>query len=51
MGHINKVKSRLIDKGADVNAKDRNGNTPLKIAIINKHKDVAELLRRHGAKK
>ena len=40
----------LIDKGADVNAKDMSGDTPLDLADINNHQDIATLLRVHGAK-
>lgn len=44
------VAELLIAKGADVNAKDKNGLTPLLYATIHGHKDVAELLRKHGGK-
>ena len=37
----------LIAKGADINAKDNSGRTPLNLA---KNDDVKELLRKHGAK-
>ena len=37
----------LIAKGADVNAKR---GAPLNAAIITKHTEIAELLRKHGAK-
>ncbi len=40
----------LIAKGADVNAKSYDGRTPLVIAINEGHYDVADLLRRHGAR-
>jgi pectate lyase len=40
----------LIEKGADVNAKNKNGDTPLGLAIGQDRKDIAELLRKHGAK-
>ncbi len=39
----------LIAKGADVNAKDKDGGTPLHWAAKNGHKDVAELLIAKGA--
>ena len=40
----------LIAKGADVNAKDDDGKTPLDSAIRRKHSEIADLLRKHGAK-
>jgi len=36
--------------GADVNAKDIWGETPLKVAIGRKHSENANLLRKHGGK-
>jgi len=42
------VKS-LIAQGADVNAKDSYGNTPLEMAVGNKLKDIVELLISNGA--
>jgi ankyrin repeat protein len=39
----------LISKGANVNAKDQRGRTPLAWAIEKGYDDVAELLRKHGA--
>jgi len=47
-GDIEQVKL-LISKSADVNAKNRRGNTPLYLAAQNGHKDVAELLIAKGA--
>jgi ankyrin repeat protein len=38
----------LIAKGADVNAKMKNGDTPLDLAILKEHKELADLLRKHG---
>jgi len=40
----------LIAKGADVNAKDGIGGTPLDVAIWIKETEIADLLRKHGAK-
>ena len=39
-----------IAAGADVNAKDVNGYTPLDWAIFNKDTETAALLRKHGGK-
>jgi len=38
----------LLTWKAEVNAKAINGMTPLQMALIKGHKDVAELLRQHG---
>jgi ankyrin repeat protein len=40
----------LLAKGADVNAEDRNGWTPLHYAIVDHRDYVATLLRAHGGK-
>jgi len=48
-GDIEKVKS-LISKGADVNVKNRRGETPLSLAKKKEHAEIAELLRKHGAR-
>ena len=40
----------LIAKGADVNAKDNQGRTPLDAAIFNKDTETADLFRKHGGK-
>jgi hypothetical protein len=40
----------LIAKGADVNAKDDDGKTPLNWAIDFKKTETADLLRKHGGK-
>ena len=37
-------------KGANVNAKNRYGDTPLDQAIYYKHPETADLLRKHGGK-
>jgi len=40
----------LLAKGAEVNAKDKSGATPLGGAIRRKHPEIANLLRKHGGK-
>jgi ankyrin repeat protein len=40
----------LIEKGADINAKNKDGETPLDLALRQGHKEIVELLRKHGAK-
>jgi uncharacterized protein len=40
----------LLEAGADVNIKDKEGNTALALARENKHEDVVELLKLHGAR-
>ena len=40
----------LIAEGADVNAKDVNGKTPLDNPIRRKHPEIADLIRKHGGK-
>ncbi|MHC4495709.1 MAG: ankyrin repeat domain-containing protein, partial [Planctomycetota bacterium] len=44
-----KVCKRLIDQGADVNAKDSFGMTPLHTAVIRNHIEAVELLIAAGA--
>jgi len=41
----------LIAKGADVNAKDENGRTPLDWAVNWNQAETADLLRKHGGKR
>jgi len=41
----------LINKGADVNLADNYGRTPLTKALKQGYKRIADLLRKHGAKK
>ena len=48
IGDLAKVKS-LIEEGADINAKDASGNTPLYYAIQQRNEDIAELLIAKGA--
>ncbi|GEM_PF-3407594 len=48
-GSIEVVKF-LILQGADINIIDKEGNTALRMAIKRNHKDIANLLRKHGAK-
>ena len=48
-GNIEAVKQHL-DAGADVNAKDRDGQTPLDLAIQQKKPETTELLRKNGGK-
>ncbi len=40
----------LITKGADVNAKDDGGDTPLDLTILRKQPEIADLLSKHGGK-
>ena len=40
----------LITKGADVNAKSADLGTPLDVAIEEDYTEIADLLRKHGAK-
>jgi ankyrin repeat protein len=44
------VAELLIAKGADVNAKDEDGETPLDWAIEKNHTETADLLRKHSGK-
>jgi len=39
----------LVDRGADVNAKRKDGRTPYALAILSGQKGIAELLRSRGA--
>lgn len=48
-GHFEVVKA-LIAAGADVNRANRNGDRALTYALAGKHTDIADFLRRHGAK-
>jgi len=46
--HRNIVK-RLIEAGADVNARDKKKRTPLRIAVKGKHADLVAIFEKHGA--
>ena len=48
-GH-KEIAELLIEKGADVKAKDEGGKTPLDVAIQFKEFETADLLRKHGGK-
>ena len=48
-GNIEVVKQHLA-AGIDVNAKDQDDKTPLDWAIHSKLTEIADLLRKHGAK-
>ncbi len=39
----------LKKKGVGADAKGGNGSTPLRLAILNGQKEMAELLKKHGA--
>jgi len=41
----------LLAKGAEVNARKKDGKTALILAVEDDHKDIVDLLRAHGAKK
>jgi len=47
-GDVTEVQ-KLLNSGADVNAKTRNGETALHSAAIQRHKEVLELLLANGA--
>ena len=40
----------LVGQGADVNAKDNGGSTPLDRAITNGNDEMQAMLRRHGGR-
>ncbi|XP_074987120.1 fibronectin type 3 and ankyrin repeat domains protein 1 isoform X4 [Caretta caretta] len=43
------VASLLIEAGADVNMKDKDGKTPLMVAVLNNHEELIQLLLDKGA--
>ncbi|MDP6679982.1 MAG: ankyrin repeat domain-containing protein, partial [Verrucomicrobiota bacterium] len=49
-GGKNEIVELLILNGADVNAMNNDGDTPLDFAIKFKNTETTELLRKHGAK-
>ncbi len=48
-GQLSEV-DRLLSRGADANARNKDSRTPLAYAINKKHDTVAEVLRQHGGK-
>ncbi|XP_038934758.1 fibronectin type 3 and ankyrin repeat domains 1 protein isoform X2 [Rattus norvegicus] len=44
-----KVASLLIEAGADVNVRDKDGKTPLMVAVLNNHEQLVQLLLDKGA--
>lgn len=48
-GHLGLAKL-LVDHGADVNAEDRSGETPLQCALRNNKVEVADFLKKSGAR-
>ncbi|XP_044924807.1 fibronectin type 3 and ankyrin repeat domains protein 1 [Mustela putorius furo] len=43
------VASVLIEAGADVNMRDKDGKTPLMVAVLNNHEELVQLLLSKGA--
>ena len=48
-GHA-RIVEQLLQAGADVNTSDQLGRTPMVLAVANKHKETAALLRKAGGK-
>ncbi|MEM2677506.1 MAG: ankyrin repeat domain-containing protein, partial [Thermofilaceae archaeon] len=47
-GDLQRVK-KLVENGANVNAKDEYGSTPLYLAVLNGHLELARFLVEKGA--
>uniref|UniRef100_A0A7V6CNA6 Ankyrin repeat domain-containing protein n=1 Tax=candidate division WOR-3 bacterium TaxID=2052148 RepID=A0A7V6CNA6_UNCW3 len=48
-GDLEKVK-QLLESRADVNARNKDGKTALRIALEEGHKEIVKLLKSYGAK-
>lgn len=48
-GNVNEAKT-LIENGADVNARNKYGDTALMYAVASGYIDIVKLLKAHGAK-
>jgi ankyrin repeat protein len=46
-GH-NEVAELMLTHKADVNARTNKGTTPLRVALLQGHKEMVDLLREHG---
>lgn len=49
LGRLAEVK-RFVQSGVPINARGKDGTTPLSRAIQSGHQDIVEFLRQHGAK-
>ena len=43
---IHRIASFLVDRGADVNIRNKSGESPLDLAKLGKHNDIVELLEK-----
>ena len=50
LGRNKEIIELLLSKGVDVNLENRNGSSPLVIAVKLNEPEIAALLRKHGAK-